>query len=210
MEEGYIKFKARWEKSPALPIRFINQLNHWRQVLYQMKLIGAYANGVGFGNISQRFGKSDHFIISGSGTGNLERLTADHYSLVTHFDIEHNMLECRGPVIASSESMSHGIIYRECKSVKGIIHVHHKYMWQRLVHDVPTTSKKAGYGTPEMAYEITRLFADTDLMKKRIIVMEGHEEGIFTFGDSLDEAGDILMKYYMNLVPLTDREEKHP
>lgn len=198
MEDGYIKFKAKWEKSPSLPYRFIKELNKWRALLYEMELIGSYDDGIGYGNISQRFGNSNHFIISGSGTGNLESLTTGHFSLVTNIDIEHNTLHCKGPIIASSESMSHGVIYRECDDIHGVIHIHNKELWLRLLDKVPTTSEKAEYGTPEMAYEIIRLFRETDLMQKRIIVMKGHEEGIFTFGKNLDEAGKILLNYYQH------------
>jgi ribulose-5-phosphate 4-epimerase/fuculose-1-phosphate aldolase len=199
MEDGYIKFKAKWDQSPALPYRFIKELNKWRNLLYQMKLVGAYDDGIGYGNISQRFGNSGHFIISGSGTGNLESLTPDHFSLVTNIDIDHNLLHCKGPIMASSESMSHGVIYRECTDIHGVIHIHNKELWLKLLDKVPTTSEKAEYGTPEMAYEIIRLFRETDLMEKRIIVMKGHEEGIFTFGKSLDEAGKIILNYIQNL-----------
>ena len=199
MEDGYIKFKAKWDQSPALPYRFIKELNKWRNLLYQVKLVGAYDDGIGYGNISQRFGNSGHFIISGSGTGNLESLTPDHFSLVTNIDIDHNLLHCKGPIMASSESMSHGVIYRECTDIHGVIHIHNKELWLKLLDKVPTTSEKAEYGTPEMAYEIIRLFRETDLMEKRIIVMKGHEEGIFTFGKSLDEAGKIILNYIQNL-----------
>jgi ribulose-5-phosphate 4-epimerase/fuculose-1-phosphate aldolase len=180
MEDGYIKFKAKWEKSPALPLRFIKNLNHWRNILYNLNLIGAYENGIGFGNISQRFSNSDHFIISGSGTG--------------IFD-----LDCRGPIMASSESMSHGVIYRECRDIQGVIHIHNKPLWEKLMHKVPTTDNTAAYGTPEMAHEIMRLIKDSDLMEKKILVMEGHEEGIFTFGKTLEEAGEILLDYYQHI-----------
>jgi len=199
MPEGYIKFKANWEISPALPFRFIKKLNQWRNILYANKLIGADKDGIGFGNISQRFSNSDHFIISGSATGNIETLKPDHYSLVTDIDIDKNKLNCTGPIIASSESMSHGTIYRECKDIQGVIHVHNRILWEKLLHNVPSTDKKAAYGTPEMAYEIIRLFHDTDVLKKKIIIMEGHEEGIFTFGNSLDEAGNVLMDYFRQL-----------
>lgn len=199
MEDGYIKFKAQWDQSPALPLRFIKELNKWRDILYQMKLIGVYSNGIGFGNISQRFNNSSHFIISGSGTGKFESLTPEHYSLVTNIDIDHNKLICTGPVIASSESMSHGVIYEECSDLRGVIHVHHKELWQKLIDKVPTTSETAEYGTPEMAYEIQRLFRETDLMEKKILVMKGHEEGIFTFGESLEEAGKIIQEYFQKL-----------
>jgi ribulose-5-phosphate 4-epimerase/fuculose-1-phosphate aldolase len=199
MQEGFIKFKANWEKSPPMPFRFIKKLNHWRNVLYSKNLIGADENGIGFGNISQRFGVSDHFIISGSATGKFETLKPDHYSLVTEIDIDTNYLSCRGPIIASSESMSHGTIYHECKDILGVIHVHNQRLWDKLLHKVPTTDKKAAYGTPEMAYEIIRLIRETDALDKKIIIMEGHQEGIFTFGTSLDEAGNILMDYFSDL-----------
>ena len=199
MEEGYIKFKARWDKSPALPLRFFKELNRWRDELYQINLIGVYENGIGFGNISQRFDDSSQFIISGSGTGNLESLKPDHYSLVTDIDIDKNLLHCKGPVIASSESMSHGVIYGESNDIHGVIHVHHKALWLKLLDKVPTTGEHAAYGTPEMAYEISRLFRESDLMEKKILVMKGHEEGIFTFGKSLEDAGRIILEYFQEL-----------
>ncbi len=193
MEEGYIKFKANWEQSPPLPRRFFKDLNKWRDKLYELELIGAYDNGIGFGNISKRFDKKGRFIISGSGTGNYSSLSPRHYSLVTEVDIANNQLQCKGPVIASSESMSHAVIYRECPGVKGVIHVHSMDLWEKLLHRVPTTDKKATYGTPEMAGSIIDLLRNSDLREQKILVMEGHEEGIFTFGDTLDEAGEVLL-----------------
>jgi ribulose-5-phosphate 4-epimerase/fuculose-1-phosphate aldolase len=180
-------------------LRFIKQLNYWRDTLYNLKLIGAYDNDIGYGNISQRFGNTDHFIISGSGTGILERLTAQHYTLVTKIEIDNNRLHCKGPIIASSESMSHGVLYHESMAIQGVIHVHHKSLWQKLLHNVPTTNESAAYGTPEMAFEIMRLIKESDLMEKKIIVMNGHEDGIFTFGNTLNEAGEILLEYFQNL-----------
>lgn len=199
MEEGYVKFKATWERSPALEHNYLDVLNEWRGRLYSRALIGAYNNGIGYGNISHRFDIKDQFIISGSGTGNLNTLEKDHYSLVTNIDIAKNTLDCTGPILASSESMSHGVIYEECSDLRGVIHVHHKELWQKLLDKVPTTSETAEYGTPEMAYEIQRLFRETDLMEKKILVMKGHEEGIFTFGESLEEAGKIIYEYFQKL-----------
>ncbi len=196
MEEGYVKFIGEWEKSPAMPFRFIKELNRWRTILYDKKLIGMYGNGIGFGNISQRFDKQGRFIISGSATGKYPVLKPEHYSLVTKVDIEKNKLLCHGQVMASSESMSHAAIYIESPESGGVIHVHHKGMWEKLLHKVPTTDKKAAYGTPEMARSIISLMRDTNLMNMKIFVMEGHEEGIFTFGADLDEAGKVLLEYY--------------
>lgn len=198
-EEGYIKFDARWTQRPAFPERELKELQDWRRRLYGLQLIGAYDDGIGYGNISLRRDQSPQFYISGSATGNLPTLTANHYALVTEVDIDRNRLYCEGPVIASSESMSHAVIYRQLPWVGGVIHVHHLEMWERLLHQAPTTDASATYGSPEMAYSIIDLIEHTDLPERRIFVMEGHREGIFTFGKDLEEAGGVLLEYYRSL-----------
>ena len=96
IDEGYIKFNAIWEKT--LPLRFdtYKELNHFRQKMYKRNWIGAYTNGIGFGNISIRKGQIDQFYISGSKTGNLTELTERHYALVTDVFIKENRLNCKG------------------------------------------------------------------------------------------------------------------
>jgi ribulose-5-phosphate 4-epimerase/fuculose-1-phosphate aldolase len=195
MKEGYIKFKAEWEKSPAMPLRYFKKLNTWRNQLYNLGLIGAYPDGIGYGNLSERFDKKGSFLITGSATGKYDVLTSAHYCLVSKVFIEENRLVCHGPVIASSESMSHAVLYKEIKDIKGVIHVHHSGLWNHLLHKVPTTEESIAYGTPEMAYQIIHLLHATELKEKKIFVMAGHEDGIFTFGKTLDEAGTILLNY---------------
>jgi len=56
-----------------------------------------------------------------------------------------------------------------------------------------TTGKDATYGTPEMAYEITRLIKNNPF--KNLIIMAGHEEGIISYGRSLKGAADEILKY---------------
>ena len=195
-DEGYIKFKADWREAPPFSPNSISEINHFRQRLYDLNLIGAYPDGIGFGNISQRLGNSTRFIISGSATGNLNLLNENHYSNVTRVDIDKNELTCEGPIIASSESMSHAVIFRTCDWVNGVVHVHHLGLWEKLLHKVPTTSKSATYGTPEMAYSIIDLLKNTDLIEQKIFVMEGHREGIFSFGKNLNEAMEVLLSHY--------------
>ena len=196
INEGYIKFEAEWEKSPPVPLKFFKRLNIWRRKLYDLGLIGMYPNGIGYGNISERFDRKGSFLITGSATGGFPELTPAHYCLVSRVFVEENRLICHGPVIASSESMSHAIIYQECPEVTGVIHIHHKKLWQQLLDVVPTTDRSAEYGTPEMARAISQLLRDTDLRVEGIFVMAGHEEGIFSFGKTLDEAGEVLLRYY--------------
>lgn len=192
MDEGYIKYTSEWIKSGPLPEKELESLNKYRQQLYELGLIGAYENGIGFGNISRRWWENQ-FIISGSATGNLEHLTADHYTLVEDFDLSQNQLTCRGPIQASSESMSHGVIYQTSNRINAVIHVHSADLWKRLLHRVPTTGKDITYGTPEMALEIIRLFHETNLNEQKVFVMEGHQDGIFAFGRSLEEAMEALL-----------------
>jgi len=195
-EEGYIKFNPQWKKTPPLSGDLMERLIDARQQLYRLNLIGAYPSGIGYGNISHRYElpkNSNAFLISGSATGNIALLDSRHFSLVTQVDIDRNKLHCQGPLIASSESMSHAVIYQECPAVQAVVHIHNLPMWQQLLHKIPTTDAKAAYGTPEMALSIVDLLKDTDLKQTGLFVMEGHEEGIFAFGDSLRKAVRIIL-----------------
>lgn len=194
MNEGYIKFQAKWEKAQSLSLERLENLIFWRDILYQKGLVGVYENGIGYGNISQRKNAEGQFIISGSMTGHLQTLSKEHFTLVTKVNIAKNTVWCEGPIIASSETMSHAVIYQECPEVESVMHVHHIKLWEKLLHKVPTTNASATYGSPEMAYSIIELLQKTDLRKQKIFVMEGHPEGIFVFGESLKEAADILLQ----------------
>ena len=201
LDEGYIKFQAHWVEKPPFLEKIINELGAARQTLYQNKLIGAYENGIGFGNISRRAKRAeieikqeeDAFFITGSATGNFVELSAAHFALVTKVDIQKNTLFCEGPIIASSESMSHGVIYRECPEVQAVVHIHDLDMWKALMWKVPTTAATATYGTPEMANSIVDLLKNTDLRRSKLFVMSGHEEGIFSFGETLEEAVKTIL-----------------
>ena len=195
-EKGYIKFDCRWEKTKPFLESDIGKLNYWRNRLYGLGLIGVYQNGIGFGNVSVRIGKSDNFFISGSATGSIQKTDGSHYAKVTAWDFAKNTLVCQGPVKASSESLTHAAIYKVDKSVNGIIHVHSRELWEKMMDKFPTTSKKVEYGTPEMAAEMMRLMAIQKTRQVGFIVMGGHEEGVITFGNTIDEAGQILLHYF--------------
>lgn len=188
MEEGYIKFKPQWTAAPPLPDEQIEEINRRRIEVYRLGLIGAYPDGIGYGNISVRLNAEGQFLISGSATGGLPELDARHYCVVQSADPKHNTVVCEGPIVASSESMSHAAIYGECPEARAVIHAHHRKLWRRLLHCIPTTRAEVAYGSPEMAREIVRLLRETDLRRTKIFVTAGHEEGIFAFGASLEEA----------------------
>jgi ribulose-5-phosphate 4-epimerase/fuculose-1-phosphate aldolase len=191
MDEGYIKFKCNWIPSDDIPLDKVSVLNAWREIMYGKGLIGVYPDGIGFGNISMRCSEKT-FLISGTATGGLATLSESHYSLVTDYNLSTNSLTCVGPLKASSESLTHALIY-ECSPANAVIHIHNLNLWNKLIHQAPTTSENISYGTPEMAREIKRLFKETALSKEKIIVMGGHREGIISFGKDLEEAGSILI-----------------
>jgi len=192
MDEGYIKFNCNWILSNDIPLDKVAELNMWREIMYDKGWIGLYPDGIGFGNISMRCDEKT-FLISGTATGGLPILTKSHYSLVTNYDLSTNTVTCMGPVKASSESLTHALIYECSAATNAVIHIHNLDLWNRLLHHAPTSSENISYGTPEMANEIKRLFAETALRKEKIIVMGGHQEGIISFGRDLEEAGSILI-----------------
>lgn len=186
--EGYIKFEAKWKPTAPLRGADIAELNYWRQMVYTWGLIGAYPDGIGFGNISRRWDAAGRFLISGSATGNIETLDARHYCIVQMADPAQNLVHCEGPVIASSESMSHAVIYQQCPEVGAVVHAHHRMLWERWMHRLPTTDASVSYGSPEMAAEIVRLLRESELRQQGVFITAGHEEGIFAFGRDLAEA----------------------
>jgi len=194
MDEGYIKFKCRWVEAPPLSQKRIAPINAWRDKLFALGLVGVYPDGVGYGNISMRF-RGNTFIITGSATGALQKLDGRHYVLVKEYDLSQNSLVCTGPIKASSESLSHAAVYESSPQTHAVMHVHSLALWKKLLAEVPVTSPKAAFGTPEMAFEIKRLFRETAVEEEKILVMGGHREGIISFGDTLEEAGRVLLKY---------------
>lgn len=191
MKEGVIKFNSVWIKSKPIANNLITGINKYRNKLYKLGLIGETLDGIGFGNISQRYQKKT-FIISGSGTGSFSRLTNKHYALVQHFNLEENTLASTGQIVASSESLTHAVIYETQKNIHAVIHVHNKKLWKHLLQSLPATKKNISYGTVAMANEIKRLFAENDLIKHKIFAMAGHEDGVISFGKNFEEAFHIL------------------
>jgi len=192
-ETGVIKFNCNWIKENPLDSELLRDLNLWRDKMFELGFIGVTEEGIGYGNMSVRF-RENQFIITGSATGKLKKLGIEHYTKVVDYDLEKNSLTAIGPILASSESLTHAVIYEHDKNVNAVIHIHNLFLWKKLMDKIPSTNKNVEYGTPAMAKEIIRLFDQTDLKNKKILVMAGHEEGIISFGKNLNEAGNLLLK----------------
>jgi L-ribulose-5-phosphate 4-epimerase len=196
-DEGVIKFDCRWTAGTITDAahEVLADLIEYRQLLFKRNLIGVYPDGIGFGNISHRVAAgSEQFVISASQTGHLTTVSKDDFALVTKYDINENWVECRGAKKASSESLTHAMIFEAFPNAGAIIHVHNNDAWQRLQGTVPTTASTVPYGTPAMAAEVVRLKNDAALGDAKFFVMAGHEDGIIAFGADLPSAYDVLME----------------
>lgn len=190
IEEGYIKFECHWrETSPIIPGSLFRMVNDARTRMVTQGLIGCYANGIGFGNISIRdTGQPGRFFITGSATGHHKEGTPAIYALAEKWDIAKNTLWCSGPLRASSESMSHAIIYDTLPEVQCVIHIHSMELWRRAIRILPCTPENVTYGTPEMARAIRDILLKHKILNRGILAMKGHEEGIIMFGRDTKEA----------------------
>lgn len=188
-DDGYIKFTCcLTTKRIVIPSELFTPLNYWREELWIKCLIGAYPDGVGYGNISVRLPRTDKFYISGTATGGIPELDQIHYPLVERCDATLNTVWCTGLIKASAESMSHAAIYSANPEVGAVVHIHNLQLWQKYLNILPTTSKDIKYGTPEMATEILKIMALPETLNKKIIVMGGHKEGLISFGSTVEEA----------------------
>ena len=120
------------------------------------------------------------------------------------YDFEGNWLRYEETAVPSSESLTHAAIYESDPMAGAVIHCHDSKFWAAFLNQAPTTSKKAEYGTPEMAYEVMGLFRVTDVHSRRILAMAGHKGGIVTVGRDLEEAFAVLMHNRKESFPCVD------
>jgi L-ribulose-5-phosphate 4-epimerase len=190
----YVKFSYESERAEIAPFDQLAELNECRRKLRELHLIGVDSNGIGFGNLSVRDGATSSFHVTGSATGGLSKLAQSDCVRVVAYDFEKNRVRYEGSAIPSSESLTHAAIYESDVTACAVIHCHDFILWTKLLGRVPTTSQAVAYGTPEMAYEIMRLFKAGDLRTQKIFVMAGHEGGIVAFGENCEDAFDILTR----------------
>jgi ribulose-5-phosphate 4-epimerase/fuculose-1-phosphate aldolase len=189
IDEGVIKFRSDWCQSGPLENPEIEELIRWRKPLHAAGLIGHYADvNIGYGNLSMRLAGSGQFIISGTQTGYLADLDASHFALITDYDIAENRLSSTGASEASSESLTHAMLYELDPATRAVVHVHDSSAWAALAGKLPTTSENVPYGTPGMALEFRRLWTETTFAGGGVAVMAGHDSGLVAIGNSLEEA----------------------
>jgi L-ribulose-5-phosphate 4-epimerase len=198
--EGVIKYQLTHTEAPLpLSATAFSEINVWRTIAYQLGVIGQDSTrygGLGFGNISQMVTHNAiQFIISGTQTGHEASLSPEQYCGIVTADIEQNTMTAQGLCKPSSEALTHAMIYAIDPTIKAIIHVHSPEIWQAAQRlSLPCTAADIPYGTPEMALAVEQLYIDKQLTNTGTFAMLGHQDGIVSFGLTLEQAGIEMIK----------------
>lgn len=186
MREGVTRFVAHHESAAATRTAEVAALCAVRARLVALGVVGADParyEGVGFGNASVR-DAGEAFHITGTQTGALPALTAEHIATVTRSRPETNEVWSRGPIRPSSESMTHAVVYATRPFVRAVLHGHDPGLWRSRT--LPETPAAVAYGTPEMAAAVRQLLQQRP--DCTAFAMAGHEDGVVVLGESLDDA----------------------
>ncbi len=207
-QEGVIKFRADHVRRALEPRRVGEtacRLIAWREIMALTGLVGRDPKryeGAAYGNVSARLGPPSAalgrraFLITGTQTSDKRCLGLDDFAVVERFNFADNRVWSYGLAEPSSESMTHGAIYDLGPHIRCVLHAHSPVLWRHArALRVPTTAAHVPYGTPEMAFEVQRLYRETVLPERPIVAMGGHEDGIVVFGRSTEETGQVLLKW---------------
>ena len=203
IDDGVIKYdRSQFEQSNPLEDDEFRELEKWRKTLYNLKLIGEYLpERIGYGNLSQKtdyskiFNTSNaQFVITGTQTGGQQNLTGSHYTRVLDFSFDNWSVKVNGPLEASSEALTHAAIYQANNKIKCVFHIHDKSIWSAMAADAyQFTPADVPYGTKEMADSVINCVGETT---EGLIVMKGHEDGVISYAETLDQAGKLILSVY--------------
>lgn len=186
--EGVVKYNLNFTPKDIAIDKEYELLEKCREELYSLGLIGAYDDGIGFGNISVRYENSDKFVITSTQTGHLENLTIDDYSLVDEIDFGSFKTIASGKSKPSSECITHGAIYGLDKNIDAVIHIHNLKLWEFMLENDYLSTNDTPYGTIEMVEDVKDIYKNIDSLQNNLLVMKGHYEGIVSFGKDIEDA----------------------
>ncbi len=186
IDEGVVKYRVKHSKEHSPKFLEYPAAEQVRAHLVALGLIGESKN-VGYGNLSVRDTLTSGFFITATQTGALPSLLTEHYSYVRRYNFDTFTICSQGEHQPSSEALSHAMIYDIHPDISAVIHVHSLALWRHMQEE-DYLATNAPYGTQEMVREIAALYNKHDPFTHNAFVMKGHQEGIITFGRSLEEA----------------------
>lgn len=203
IDDGVIKYdNSGFELSAPLSAEEYVEIEAWRKRLFELKLIGEYLpEKIGYGNLSMKRDYSlihktnqTQFVITGTQTGGLPDLDGNSYTRVLGYDFNTWKIKAQGPINASSEALTHAAIYMANPSeINCVFHIHNKEIWKGMIAgDYDSTAEDIPYGTIEMAEAVKASVTSTS----GILVMKGHEDGVISYGRTLEEAGELILEVH--------------
>jgi len=186
MIDGVIKYHVSHTQEQAPYFEEYDKLEALRARLFALGLIGETPDGIGFGNLSFRVDEGS-FFITATQTGKQAQLLEDEYTFIESYDFDAFAVFSKGKLQPSSEALSHAMIYELHPDIQAVIHIHSAPLWHMMLKE-QYLSTRAEYGTAEMVREISSLYAKHNPFEHHAFVMKGHEDGIVTFGRSIEEA----------------------
>lgn len=200
IDDGVVKYNLDFTLKDVDIKNEYEKIEEVRTRLYALGLIGAYENGIGYGNISLRYKESDKFVITATQTGHLSSLNVNEYSLVDGIDFKSFKTTASGQSKPSSECITHAAIYGLDDSINAVIHIHNERLWNFMLQNSFLSTNDTPYGTPKMVEDVIYIYKDINVLSNNIFVMKGHFEGIVTFGKSLKDAEKTLYEIIKKLL----------
>jgi len=146
------------------------------------------------------------FFITATQIGKQAALTKEQYTYIHDYNFTTFTVNSKGSHKPSSEALSHAMIYEVHPEIQAVIHIHSKPLWDFLKAN-NTLATTAEYGTATMVEEIAGLYKKLEPFSNKAFVMKGHEDGIITFGRSIEEAELTLYTILQNYLHQTRSEE---
>lgn len=199
IDDGVVKYSLNFEQTNVLALEESAKIEEIREDMFSLGLIGAYSNGIGYGNISLRH-KENQFVITATQTGEKENLKSSDYSLVTKVDFKTFTTTAKGQSKPSSEAITHACIYELDSNINAVIHIHNEKLWNFMLSNDYLSTNNTPYGTPEMVEDVRNIYKNIDPLLNNAFVMKGHFEGIVTFGKNLKEAKERLYKILHKMI----------
>lgn len=187
-KEGVVKYNLEFIEEKLDIQKEYLELESLRKELFSLGLIGAYEDGIGFGNVSIKYKNSEAFIITSTQTGHKKKLGLEDYSKVKSIDFENFKTVACGETKPSSESITHGAIYNLDKNINAVIHIHNEKLWRFMLNEGYLSTNDTPYGTVQMVEDVISMYNNIEPLENNLFVMKGHFEGIVCFGRNIKEA----------------------
>ena len=187
MIDGVIKYHVSHSQMPTPAFAAFSDLEALRCRLFALGLIGETADGIGYGNLSFRNMGERSFTITATQTGKQPKLKPNEYIRIKDYDFDTFTVFSEGESKPSSEALSHAMIYEIHPDIQAVIHVHSSALWQMMMQQ-EMLATTAEYGTAKMVHEIAGLYQSRDPFQNNAFVMKGHQDGIITFGKTIQQA----------------------